>query len=186
MGVDARGFPGGLLRLDPTFSYIEPPSSWPLPWAECLMLAPNMCVCVSSLYSSDSNITKCWIDPNTCECLSQHFHILTPTPGNPFVNIHPLVCLGFDTLHWDTSMCRYSPCSTQLLITLIGLAHLHAWMPSSPCLASDFLHKTASSLWIWSSLELGYCSAWQASLLFNILWTKPTSHSKLLLSVNAS
>jgi len=145
-----------------------------------------VCVCVSSLYSSDSNITKCWIDPNTCECLSQHFHILTPTPGNPFVNIHPLVCLGFDTLHWDTLMCRYSPCSTQLLITLIGLAHLHAWMPSSPCLASDFLHKTASSLWIWPSLELGYCSAWQASLLFNILWTKPTSHSKLLLSMNAS
>ena len=37
MGVDARGFPGGLLRLDPAFAYVEPPSSWPLPWAECLM-----------------------------------------------------------------------------------------------------------------------------------------------------
>ena len=41
MGVDARGFPGGLLRLDPAFAYVEPPSSWPLPWAECLMLVPN-------------------------------------------------------------------------------------------------------------------------------------------------
>ena len=41
MGVDARGFPGGLLRLDPAFAYVEPPSSWPLPWAECLMPAPN-------------------------------------------------------------------------------------------------------------------------------------------------
>ena len=27
MGVDARGFPGGLLRLDPTFAYVEPRSS---------------------------------------------------------------------------------------------------------------------------------------------------------------
>ena len=41
MGVDARGFPGGLLRLDPAFAYVEPPSSWPLPWAECLRPAPN-------------------------------------------------------------------------------------------------------------------------------------------------
>ena len=41
MGVDARGFPGGLLRLDPAFAYVEPPSSWPLPWAEYLTLAPN-------------------------------------------------------------------------------------------------------------------------------------------------
>ena len=41
MGVDARGFPGGLLRLDPAFAYVEPPSSWPLSRAECLTLAPN-------------------------------------------------------------------------------------------------------------------------------------------------
>ena len=41
MGVDARGFPGGLLRLDPAFAYVEPPSSWPLPRAEYLALAPN-------------------------------------------------------------------------------------------------------------------------------------------------
>ena len=27
MGVDARGFPGGHLRLDPAFAYVEPPSS---------------------------------------------------------------------------------------------------------------------------------------------------------------
>ena len=37
MGVDVRGFPGGLLRLDPAFAYVEPPSSGPLPRAE---LAP--------------------------------------------------------------------------------------------------------------------------------------------------
>jgi len=41
MGVDAQGFPGGLMRLDPAFAYVEPPSSWPLPWAEYLTLAPN-------------------------------------------------------------------------------------------------------------------------------------------------
>ena len=41
MGVDAREFPGGLLRLDPAFVYVEPPSSWPLPWVEVLPLAPR-------------------------------------------------------------------------------------------------------------------------------------------------
>ena len=41
MGVDAWGFPGGLLRLDPAFAYVEPPSSWPLSRAEYLTLAPN-------------------------------------------------------------------------------------------------------------------------------------------------
>ena len=42
MGVDAREFPGGLLRLDPAFAYAELPSSWPLPWAEFLTLAPGI------------------------------------------------------------------------------------------------------------------------------------------------
>ena len=41
MGVDAWGFPGGLMRLDPAFAYVEPPSSWPLSRAECLTPAPN-------------------------------------------------------------------------------------------------------------------------------------------------
>ena len=41
MGVDAWEFPGGLLRLDPAFAYVKPPSSWPLPWVECLTLGPN-------------------------------------------------------------------------------------------------------------------------------------------------
>ena len=40
-GVDARGFPGGLLRLDPAFVYVEPPSSRPLPRVEVLTLAPG-------------------------------------------------------------------------------------------------------------------------------------------------
>ena len=42
MGVDAREFPGGLLRLDSAFAYVEPPSSWPLSWVECLMPSPNI------------------------------------------------------------------------------------------------------------------------------------------------
>ena len=39
--VDAREYPGGLLRLDPAFAYAEPPSSWPLSWVECLSPAPG-------------------------------------------------------------------------------------------------------------------------------------------------
>ena len=42
LGVDAREFPGGLLRLDPAFAYAEPPSSGPLPRAEFLTLAPGI------------------------------------------------------------------------------------------------------------------------------------------------
>ena len=65
MGVDVQGFPGGLLRLDPAFAYVEPPSSWPLPWAECLTPAPNTspvlfwaCALEPQLLSSCAIITK--------------------------------------------------------------------------------------------------------------------------------
>ena len=53
-------------------------------------------------------------------------------------------------------------------------SHFHAWMPSFSCLASDFLHKSLSSMWISTSLDLGFYSACLASLLFDILWTKLT------------
>ena len=67
MGVDAQGFPGGLLRLDPAFAYVEPPSSRPLPRAEYLTLAPNktehnsFCIIIASL-SDDWN--KTWFGHN--------------------------------------------------------------------------------------------------------------------------
>ena len=72
MGVDAWGFPGGLLRLDPAFAYVEPSSSWPLPWAECLTPAPNRCHCLlhfdcmdhSKLWELDN--TKGWALKNWC------------------------------------------------------------------------------------------------------------------------
>ena len=113
-----------------------------------------MCIplCVYPLQIAVSDITKCWIVPNLFECLSQHIQALTPTPGSPFISVLSLSCLGFDTLHWHTPMFRYSPCS-QPLTAHTDLPHLHPWMPSSPCLASDFLHKSASSLWISSSLD---------------------------------
>ena len=79
-------------------------------------------VCVSSLHSSCSDITKFWIVPSPCESLyHQHIQTLTPTPGNPYINIPPLPCLGFDTLQWDTPMFRYFPYSTQPLTAHTGL-----------------------------------------------------------------
>ena len=63
MGVDARGFPGGLLRLDPAFVYVEPPSSWPLPWAECLTLAPNS---LSSQSMWELDYKESWAPKNRC------------------------------------------------------------------------------------------------------------------------
>jgi len=56
MGVDAQGFPGGLLMLDPAFAYAEPPSSWPLPRAECLTLAPSTTIIFSLLMVC----SHCW------------------------------------------------------------------------------------------------------------------------------
>ena len=53
-------------------------------------------------------------------------------------------------------------------------AHFHAWMPSSPWLASAFLHRSVYPKWISTSLGLGFYSTCLASLLFNILWTKLT------------
>ena len=41
MGVDVWKFPGGLLRLDPAFVYVEPPSSGPLSRTELLTLASD-------------------------------------------------------------------------------------------------------------------------------------------------
>ena len=52
LGVDAREYPGGLLRLDPAFAYVEPPSSWLLPWAEVFTPAPGsnplQCSCLKN------------------------------------------------------------------------------------------------------------------------------------------
>ena len=65
MGVDAWGFPGGLLRLDPAFAYVEPPSSWPLSRAEYLTLAPNSIFFIFSLlftFLLFSNICKASLD----------------------------------------------------------------------------------------------------------------------------
>ena len=39
-GVRCSGT-GSFLRLDHAFAYAKPPSSWPLPWAEFLTLAPG-------------------------------------------------------------------------------------------------------------------------------------------------
>ena len=57
MGVDARGFPGGLLRLDPAFAYVEPPSSWPLPRAEYLS-GPQ--------HASSTTFLSDWCEFQTC------------------------------------------------------------------------------------------------------------------------
>ena len=73
MGVDALGFPGGLLRLHPAFAYVEPPSSWPLPLAECLTLAPNNS---SSAFPTNSTCPINWIT---------YKYLCTPSPSPPLL-----------------------------------------------------------------------------------------------------
>ena len=72
MGVDAREFPGRLLRLNPAFVYVEPPSSWPLPRAEVLPLAPRRKL---NLRVVKSSVPGCGSEPHlTCvlkHCSSQ-------------------------------------------------------------------------------------------------------------------
>ena len=117
-----------------------------------------VCVCTSYLYSSGSHITKCWIVANMCECLSQTVQTLTPTPGNPFINMPPypawawMLVLGHPSI-WLLSLF-YSASNGQT-----GLSHLLAWMTSFPCLAPDFLHKSVFYLYISCYLDLGFYSA---------------------------
>ena len=150
------------------------PSSWH--WAEsgkCACVCVHAFVCESSLHSSDSDVTKFWIVPNPCECLLQHIQILIPTPGNFYK--HTLLTLlgiwysamGYPHVQILSLFHSASNCTQRA-------AHFHAWMPFSSCMASDSLHKSASSMWISASLDLGFYSACLANLLFNILWTKLT------------
>ena len=130
-------------------------------------------VCESSLHSSDSDVTKFWIVPNPCECLLQHIQILIPTPGN-FYKHTLLTLLGI----WYSAMgyphVQILPLFHSASNCPHRAANFHAWMPSSPWLASAFLHKSAYPMWISTFLGLGFYSACLASLLFNILWTKLT------------
>ena len=52
-GVDAREYPGGLLRLDPAFAYAKPPSSWPLSRVECPSPAPSRLPFPSPMHESE-------------------------------------------------------------------------------------------------------------------------------------
>ena len=103
MGVDAWGFPGGLLRLDPAFAYVEPLSSWPLPWAECLTPAPNnysmhfgeMLVSNKSIILSDISSIMWWI------------RWIIPASQMDFMNLKIHVYLvSFSWIYWTfSSLC---------------------------------------------------------------------------------
>ena len=80
MGVDAREFPGGLLRLDPAFVYTEPPSSWPLPWAEFVTLAPGIVVQLPS---------RVWLFESLGLSVPHHL------PKFAQVHVH---CMDYDTI----------------------------------------------------------------------------------------
>ena len=92
----------------------------------------------------------------------------------PFYKHTPLILFGL----WYSAM-GYPHVQMLPLFHLVSncphrATHFHAWMPSSPSLGSDLLHKSASSKGIYASLDLGIYSACLARLLFNILWTKLT------------
>ena len=105
MGVDARGFPGGLLRLDPAFVYVEPPSfatggvphSGPQQTSDYVHMPVHLgvcvCVCVHECVPGDMFMSVC-IPGCVCKC--EH------VPGG--VCVHVSVYLGVCTcLH--SSVC---------------------------------------------------------------------------------
>ena len=100
MGVDARGVPGGLLRLDPAFAYVEPPSSWPLLRAEYLTLAPNTYPTLSLGFPIWSHRVD-WVGgPWAFLCPGGALEPLNPSPTPP--DSHPWcghiwICLAFLT-----------------------------------------------------------------------------------------
>ena len=120
-----------------------PSTSHQTEFRKCICVCVPECSCVSPLYISCSDTTKFCVVPSTCECLSHQN--LTLMPGKPFINMSPLPYFCFDTIHWDTPMCRYSPGSTQPLPAHSKLSHIYAWMPSYLCLTSVFLHKLPPS-----------------------------------------
>ena len=143
-------------------------------------------VCVSSLYSSASDIVNCWNFSNPYECLSQHNQALTPTLGNPFINIPPLNLLGlwYSALghpHVKTLSLFYS--ASKCPRRAAPLSCMEAFLPLFDLWLAT---QSASSLWISSILDLDFCSEYQASILFNILQTNWASLCKLLFSMNAS
>ena len=74
MGVDAREFPGGLLRLDPAFAYAEPPSSRPLPRAECLTLAPGSDRILVELFQILTQYAICRLPASNLSSIISHIH----------------------------------------------------------------------------------------------------------------
>ena len=103
MGVDARGVPGGLLRLDPAFAYVEPPSSRPLSWAEYLTLAPNKSATLKQT------------------------HYLAPEASLPGVSFHTQGAHGYPGLNtnYHVRVRPPSPPEGHPLVTVRG--HDHLW-----------------------------------------------------------
>ena len=82
MGVDAREFPGGLLRLDPAFAYAKPPSSRPLPGAE---LAPGRegALGLSQFLGGEMTSSE-YLFPQTLHVsTSSDFEVYRDTAANP-------------------------------------------------------------------------------------------------------
>lgn len=127
-------------------------------WTEFLNSAcGHPFVCESSLHSSGSVITNSELSPTHVECLSQHIQTLTPTPGNCFINLLPLPCLGFDTCKGGTPHVQIPSLFHQPLDCPHRAAQFYAWMPTSPSLAFDFLHKSASMHFHLCGLTLLLC-----------------------------
>ena len=138
----------------------------------------NVCVCMP----------LCVYPPCIALALMSQNSQLSPTHVNAFLNIfrlwHPLQQLFYKHAPLTLlGLWYYAVGYPQVQILSLfhsasncphSSAHFHAWMPTSPWLASDFLHKSASPMLISASLDLDFYSACLASLLFNILWTKLT------------
>lgn len=116
---------------------------FPVPVIEQSLRCVHVCflgfVCVSSLHSSCSDITKIWIASIQCGCLPQHIQTLTPTPGIHFINITPHILLG-------------------LWYSLMGYPHtppvtLSLYLPTLGCPVPS-MHALPPFIWLWPSTQI--------------------------------
>ena len=89
-GIDAQEYPGGLLRLDPAFAYVEPPSSWPLPREELLMPAPDTWH-FGKWSGGNNHIVVAVQMPNYTKDVSNHFNFTQIAHTQPKHNFQGIV-----------------------------------------------------------------------------------------------
>ena len=123
----------------------------------CARVCPHVCVhvcvcppCITlALISQNSGLSPTHVPFSTYSDSDTHSR-------QPFYKPTPLTLLGLWYSATGYPHVQILPLFHSACNCPHRAAHFGAWMPSSSCLASDLLHKSASSMWISTSLDWGF------------------------------